>query len=84
MEDEQTKIANSQTAAGHETADKNCVLEFSVPDHGVAGRIAVILDHRIIGNLDPFPVYRDIIVARPHVVVCAMAICDVAAKSTVL
>ena len=59
-------------------------LKFSVPDHGVTIWIAVIINYRMVRNLDPFVIDRDPIMTLPHLVVGAMPIGDVAARDAIL
>ena len=67
--------------AGHETTNEDAVAEIRVPDHGLANRIAGIVDDRFLGHLHPFIVDRHPIptgfVAFPG---RAMSVGDVAAR----
>src|ERR1019366_3002525 len=67
--------------AGHETTNEDAVAEIRVPDHGLANRIAGIVDDRFLGHLHPFIVDRHQMptgfVAFPG---RAMSVGDVAAR----
>src|SRR5215470_6808968 len=74
----------SHAAAWHEAADVVGVdALLHIPDHRLADRIAGIVDDRLGGNLAPFPLDRYPVAVRPHVVVGAMAVCDIAAGNAV-
>src|SRR5215813_4808270 len=71
-------------AAGYEAADVVSVgALLHVPDHRLADRIAGIVDDRLRRNPSPFSLDRYPIAVRPHVVIGAMTVGDIAAGNAV-
>src|SRR5215467_12467619 len=71
-------------APRHEAADVVSVgALLHVPDHRLADRIAGIVDDSLRWNPSPFSFDRHPIAIRPHVVVGAMAVGDIAAGNAV-